>query len=179
MSTVILPIRNIYFFNDENIINCPICNTLLEIKSRIGNEIKECYECRYDDHPFGMCRSNKGECTCETFQVINKYIICSECCKCTSCSKEILKKYMNNNICEDCFYKNRKLEEEKKKLEEKNKFYEKWKNSTASEKLLFYGTNKLKKLASKKNIKGRSKMNKDELIAFLNPLVNNSDFPIK
>ena len=42
-----------------------------------------------------------------------------------------------------------------------------------------YGIIKLKTLAKNKNLKGYSQYKKSELINKLNPLVNESDFPIK
>lgn len=54
-----------------------------------------------------------------------------------------------------------------------------WRNATPQEKLRSYGKDKIKYLARKKKIKGRSKMNKDELILHLDNVVVDADFPIK
>jgi len=182
MSTYVLPFRNKQFINNEDIINCPICNTKLRIKYKLENTVDECYECRYDDRPFGMCRKNRGECTCKWYQIENKYIICNKCCKCKNCNEKIEDYYLkstDNDICKKCVDLEREKEKELQIKKEQYKFSNKWKSSTASDKLSFYGTKKLMKLARKKELKGRSKMNKEELILSLKPLVDDLDFPIK
>jgi fructose-1,6-bisphosphatase len=54
-----------------------------------------------------------------------------------------------------------------------------WRSVPASAKLVFYEKKKLKILAKRKNIRGYYKMETDELIKVLRPVVVDSDFPIK
>ena len=92
-----------------------------------------------------------------------KWKIIGENKKCNKCKTEFIS-YNNINSCSVCV---------------KKEFNNKWKKSTPSEKLRFYGLKKLYRLAKKKKIKGRSKMNKNELINNLKDIVIHEDFPIR
>jgi len=44
----------------DNSVYCPICNYNLLIDEYEEYDKLECEECRYDDRPFAIFRSNKG-----------------------------------------------------------------------------------------------------------------------
>jgi hypothetical protein len=160
---------------DINIEICPCCDMILQQNIRKGNYlIRECGYCRYLDRPFGGCGNTAlthyGGCSCEYGEKEFLYITCERCksLKCIDCKTVLSCRNKNCSIptrCIDCC--------------KKHEFNNKWNNTTAQEKLNFYGTTKLKILAKNKNIKGYSKYKKDELINILSPLVNKNDFPIK
>jgi hypothetical protein len=168
---------NLNLTNEQD--RCQCCDLILEKEIKKGNYLigNECGYCRYLDRPFGGCGntalSHYGGCTCEyTCEYGEKdyiYISCKNCKepKCLKCKTKL--NCCNNNcnkiICNSC--------------ENKIKFNNVWKTKTPQEKLKLYGSEKLKILAKKKNIKGYSKYNKDELFTVLAELVDENDFPIK
>lgn len=162
--------------NNIDLNMCPCCNNKLlkEIK-KSNYKIKDCNYCRYLDRPFGGCgntaSNHYGGCSCEYGESDFLYITCKKCesLKCIDCKKLIS---CNNN---NCSKNNKRCLECSNKYE----FNKKWKTSTAQEKLILYGIEKLKILSKNKNIKGYTKLKKQELIDVLLPLVNNNDFPIK
>ena len=122
------------------------------------------------------------------------FIICETCFCCELCNNQMKCTIIKSkNICENCEKKQEEIKrqqiilENKKKVDikrqqiikEKQQFRHKWKNSSPIKKLEFYGKEKLLKLAIIKNIKGRSNMDKKELIKNLAPIVSHNDFPIK
>ena len=91
--------------------------------------------------------------------------ICKYCKQLKYGNRNYIDENVNNILCDVC--------------DKKIKFNNKWDKSTPNDKLLTYGIEKLRILAKQKNIKGRSKMNKQELINSLTNNVLDSDFPIK
>ena len=161
--------------NNETLL-CPCCKNKLFREIKKDKYLKtECTNCRrydrYTDRPFciGADRGDFGECSYEYQQIDFVSISCEICLnsRCKKCNKITVcdNTNCNNKLCSEC--------------KEKEKFYKKWSSSTSSEKLGFYGIKKLKILAKKKNIKGFSKYNKQELIELLTPIVNDNDFPIQ
>jgi hypothetical protein len=151
----IIPKKLENYINNIDIEDCPICKIKL-IKYKQKKLIDECYECRYDDRPFAMCRTNRGECIC-SYEETGIMII-----KCLNCEKNMIDK-INHII----------------KINKKIEFNTGFKNKTIKEKLETYGIIKLKILAKNKNILKISKLNKNELIELLIPKTTNNDFPIK
>lgn len=80
--------------------------------------------------------------------------ICKYCKKNKYDNRNYIDENVDNILCDAC--------------DKKIKFNNKWNKSTPNDKLLMYDIEKLKILAKQKNIKGRSKMNKQELIESLN-----------
>lgn len=158
---------------DKDIMYCPCCNNSLIKSVNKGHQLKggeECRYCRYSDRPFAYCSSSwqnhfPNGCYCEWEEIEYINIKCIKCndIKCIKCNENIECKMTNCNkaFCSNC------------------EFSSKWKLSTPQEKLELYGIQKLKLLAKKKNIKGFSKLCKDDLIISLSNVVDNNDFPIK
>lgn len=156
---------------------CPCCNSSLQKRIKKGKYlINECGDCTYADRPF--CSSGRyGGCSCVYGEKEFFYITCNTCCspKCVKCSATIYCCHNNDckkALCYDC-------NEEENERREKIAFNRAWKTSKPHEKLHLYGIVKLKLLSKNKKLKGYSKLNKEELIDALTPLVNESDFPIK
>lgn len=158
--------------NDD--ISCPCCHTQLEKEVKLGTYRSECGYCRYGDRPFGMCGKSReyqypNGCYCEFEQRELMYITCKKCHepRCIKCQKQFNCSVDNcsSQLCNNCL--------------DKQRFDEMWKTSTPVDKLEVYGILKLRILAKQKNIKGLSRLKKDELISVLSPLVKESDFPIK
>ena len=156
---------------------CNNCNICLKCKENIFN-IND----TYSDHDF--CKINNSYLHRECYKEYTKpnddnkyysfcglnnkwelkgiYVICN---KCQNKYKQSIHNTKPTDVCEKC--------------KEKIDFNNKWKTATLQEKLNMYGIKKLKILAKNKNLKGYSKYTKAELINRLEPLVNESDFPIK
>ena len=154
---------------DVNENYCPICNQLFEKKTKIVPRLNgsECYDCNYGMRPF--CHS-KGTCFCEYIDKEVLFITCNNCNnpKCLKCNVEISIYQINSKYCKSCT-----------EIQKKEEFKNKWISSSAEEKLIFYGIEKLEKLAKLKEIKGFSKLSKKELCDKLKNIVSDSDFPIK
>jgi len=67
----------------------------------------------------------------------------------------------------------------KQKKIDKENFNNVWSIGSIEQKLSCYGCVKLRVLASRKMLKGRSKMNKPDLIKNLVPMISVGDLPIK
>ncbi len=160
---------------------CPFCNTPLQKEIKKWTEILliECAYCRYQDRPFGIGSASLQHfpegCNCknkEMEEVDALFISCNHCSnpKCLTCKKdlEVGYKYEEKRLCNECEVKQKKLD-----------FNNRWSSSSAQEKLNFYGIEKLRILAKRKNIKGYSKLKKNELVITLSQMVNKDDFPIK
>lgn len=164
---------------DKDITLCPRCNYLLNKEIKKGKcLINECGYCRYSDRPF-VCMSSSWQqhfpdgCTCVYEEQDILFVSCVNCLnpKCIKCNNSIVISCdidLTKTICLSCENKIKKQE-----------FNNNWKKSSLEEKLNFYGIEKLKKLAKNKNIKGFSKLNKQELKEKLCPIINDKDFPIK
>ena len=151
MSFKIIPL----FINNKNIskdINqCPKCSSLLYKEFRNERECHECSACN-----LGVL----SNCSCYYEDIKVLYIICKTCNACSKCNKQMEEYNYNINLCSLCNtcsicnfklnynYNNKKFEcnncisidrEEKQKSE----FRQKWKNSSPSDKLNFYGKPKL------------------------------------
>ena len=78
-----------------NFQTCKECGSKLSFEIKKGKKMigDECYECRYDDRPFGNCRTNQGPCTCQYVDCEYLYITCNECMwlKCSGCKKKMEK----------------------------------------------------------------------------------------
>ena len=160
---------------------CKYCNNILIRKIKKKNILlQECGYCRYSMRPFVYCNSSweshyPGGCSCDDNRELMDvlHITCSECMICINCNgindKSMISETDRHiNFCEKC-----------EKNEDKKDFFNTWKDNTPQEKIKYYGTEKLKKLAKRKGLIGYSKYKKEELINTLSPLVNDSDFPIK
>jgi hypothetical protein len=105
-------------------------------------------------------------CTCDENEIKEEqvtYITCENCKHCKKCRillDAFNKSYDEDNLCKKCNFSNA------------------WANSSLVEKLNFYGTVKLKRLAKKKNLNNYSRLNKFELIRLLEPHVLITDFPL-
>ncbi len=169
----------------KNTDSCPVCLNLLIKEYKQESEIHECRACN-----LGVLSSN---CSCYYEEVKILYITCTDCNTCLKCKKQmepleyeldICKKCNKCNICNvdlqydycEKKFKCHKCEINKREEEEKKEFIKKWKESSPNDKLNFCEKSKLLILAKKKNIKGRSKMSKDELINCLYDKVQESDF---
>jgi len=152
---------------------CPLCKFTLEKKSEIIYEKRECRACN-----LGVFSSN---CSCAyrpsgTIMVIT----CKNCNSCKSCDQQMFYNSVTEKTeCNNCINVAGQIKEKEKVIDQKKLFLGKWKTSSPSEKLLFYGKPKLLVLARNKKIKDRSKMTKYELINALSHLVTDSDFPIR
>ena len=131
---------------------CPKCNSNLfkKIEKKWRQIGNDCGWCRYSDRPFTL-----GSSSLESHYPNG----------CTCKYEET--GYILLITCHNCLHP------------PKISFSEKWKNSSAIDKLKLYGIRKLKLLAKSKKIKGYSKYKKKELIDVLQPLINDNDFPIK
>ena len=138
-------------------INCPVCNFVLQKIEMTVKQCDECYTCIQDDRPFNMGRTNRGECSCEWYDKDITEITCSQC--------------IENQI------KEKKEREDDEKERKYMSFIGNW-NSGINGKLSCYGIKKLQKLAKYKEIKGYSKLTKEQLIIILEKIVKESDFPI-
>ena len=170
-----------YFLEIQNIetLNCPRCNDVLVKQIKHGKYLinGECSYCTYQDRPFATASPNwhhrfPDGCTCEYSEKEFMYVTCNSCLnpKCMLCKNYLddSNKYKSDKICSICREKQRKEE-----------FNKKWKTLSIKDKLELYGIKKLRLLAKKKNIKGYSKHNKNDLIKILFPYVGDNDFPIK
>ncbi len=149
--------------------NCPICNTELIKKVGTGRIVgNECRSCS----TLGFWRS-AWECYCEYTEYKYVYITCNHCLfpECSVCkvrdSREQL--FISDKVytCNKCT-----------KSIKNREFSDKWKTMSVVDKLNVHGIEKLRILARKKAIKGRSKLNKNDLIEALIPITTHSDFPI-
>ena len=146
-------------FKDENIINCPICSSILD--KRVETERR----CTYDaspDKPFVSPYSDSWsgrQSVWEDQDIL--HIRCNTCYNCNTCHKRLdtreLSAYNWTGKCSWCT----------------------WTSSSPQEKLSKYGLVKLKILAKKKGIKRYSTFNKTDLLIKLKPCVTNADFPIR
>jgi hypothetical protein len=75
--------------------------------------------------------------------------------------------------------KREQQERKEKEQTERKESIEEWKSASPSEKLKWYGKEKLLILAKQKSICGRSKMSKDILVRHLSEIVIDTDFPIR
>lgn len=166
---------------NENVTHCPVCDTVLDKIYKLGSSlVKECGYCRYSDRPFCQgsvsLHSHYPEgCKCQYEDKNFLYISCPNCSnpKCVICDIYLGKDFFifkieKEPICQKC-----------SDTKKDDIFTLKWAKSSPQEKLKTYGVVKLKILAKNKGIKGYSKYKKIELIKVLEPLVVNSDFPIK
>lgn len=138
-------------------INCPVCNFVLQRIEMTIKQCDECYECGQDDRPFNSGRKNKSECSCKWYDSDITEITCLKC--------------IENDI------KSKQEIEDDRKNHDYMLFIGKW-NSSIKGKLSCYGIKKLQKLAKYKEIKGYSKLTKEQLIISLEKIVKESDFPI-
>lgn len=137
--------------------NCPVCNFILQKVEMTIKQCDECYECGQDDKPFNYGRTNKGECSCKWYEKDITEISCSQC--------------IENQI------KTKQEKDDDKKEHDYMLFMGKW-NSGIKGKLSCYGIKKLQKLAKTKDVKGYSKLTKEQLITTLEQIVKECDFPI-
>ncbi len=143
--------------------NCPICNT--ELIKELGTYSEVVSEC-------GSCRCGcGGHCYCEYAEFDYLYIICNHCRfpECNVCKVRGRRYGISDKVytCNKCT-----------KSIKNREFSDKWKTMSVVDKLNVHGIEKLRILARKKAIKGRSKLNKNDLIEALIPITTHSDFPI-
>lgn len=148
-----LTLKNI----STTVVDCPVCNSTLQKKNITERKLDECYECIQDDRPFNYGRANKGYCSC-TYRDAD--ILEITCLKCVENEASKISKMINDEAEHDHML-----------------FLSTWHRGVRG-KLSCYGIKKLQKLARHKELKGYSKLNKEQLINSLEKITKETDFPI-
>lgn len=166
-------------FTDRDIRECPICQTSLLRRERTARRCNECPPCRYADRPCGMYSTyyHDTPCTCTYYDVQEITIYCEKCMviRCTRCTLDAFVRGDTCGYCEHLEY----FHEQEKERERKRWFKEIWTRGTVKEKLSTYSIQKLKILASQKNVRGRSKMDRESLLNVLSRITTDKDLPIR
>ena len=159
--------------NENASAQCSKCSTKL---------LKQEYE-EYDQAECSACRLSvfsSGGCHCGPYiKVESTATICPLCYFCpshkTAPEWNDVEKKIECTICREALkriIRERELVEDQRR---KKEFWGKWNNDPLS----CYGLKKLRMLASKKKLLGRSRMLKEELIVNLKPIIIKGDLPIR